>query len=75
MWSCGRGLLNIFSPVLVASEKAPEPLVAEPMPWVEGEMWRMYCAWVVNQGVFSFVGLRDRFAGLWAWIGLYPCSR
>ena len=38
VWSCRRGWLNGFPPVLVALEKAPEPLVAEPMPWVAGEM-------------------------------------
>ena len=68
-----RGYL---SPVLVASQKAPEPRVAEPKAvgggWTVAHVLRR----VVICGLdFSFVGLRDRSAGLWAWIGLYPCSR
>jgi len=55
--------------------EVPEPPGAEPMPCMAWGMWRMSCAWVVNRGNFSFVGLRDRSAGVWAWVGLHPGSQ
>ena len=53
--------------------ETPEPAVAEPRPWVAG------LPWVPNSGEgaawkFSFVGLRDRSAGLWAACWLACCS-
>jgi len=78
-----EGVAQLIFPVAVASQKAPEPHVAEPVPWVAGEidLWREFCGvpWVSfrqRSGVdFSFVGLRDQSAGVWAWVGLHPCSR
>ena len=48
---------------------------------VDSGLWRAFCwvPWVSfyqRGGVdFSFVGLSDRSAGVWAWMGLHPCSR
>ena len=64
-----------LSPVLVASQKAPEPRVAEPKAVDGGRTVAHVLRRVVTWRDFSFVGLRDQSAGLWAWIGLYPCSR
>ena len=46
-----------------------------------GAVWRLpHMVWVLSfsggegAGWISFVGLRDRSARMWAWMGLHPCS-